>query len=509
MRPDHDVVIIGGGIGGLAAGSYCQMNGYRTHVLEMGNECGGVSVSWKRGDYVFDGATNWLPGSSPSSNIHPILADIIDFSELPIAPIDEFMQIEDGDEIFHVFSDADRLRAEMIRIAPEDAAASNEFCDTIKRLSALEVPFDTVPELLTPVSATKFLFGNIPVLALYTKWSGMSIRQYTSRFHSARLRACIQRIFPHHEFFSVLSVIMTLAWMHARAAGYPLGGSAHFRDVVQKRYRDLGGRITFGKKVTKIMVDNNSVQGVRCADGEEYRARKVISAADGRETIYHMLDGRYVNRKIDAIYRDYRVFPAIIQVSFGVAKPFPSAPPKVVLPLQNPIHAGTENVDSVLVRVCNFDPSFAPDGKTPFVVHLRTNDYGYWINLRAQDPQTYRREKQRIADRVLHRLEQRFGAMRDALEVTDVATPATYCRYTGTWKGSYQGWAPAPGVIGKNIPKTLPGLKNFYLTGQWISTPGGLPRVIALGKHITQIICKRDKKQFKTIPAKAVDAKTG
>jgi phytoene dehydrogenase-like protein len=503
MHADTDVIIIGGGIGGLAVGAYLQMNGYQTRILEMGRECGGVSVSWRRGDYVFDGATNWLPGSSPSSNIHPILADIIDFSKLPIDPLHEFMRIEDSEGVFHVYSDVDRLRAEMKRIAAEDETKIDEFCDAIKYLSRLEVPFDTVPELLTPVSAIGFLFANMPVIRFYSRWSGISIAQYTSAFRNDRLRRFIRRIFPHHEFFSVLSVVMTLAWMHAGAAGYPRGGSARFRDLVQQRYESLGGIIELRKKVTSIIVENNAARGVRCGDGSEYRARDVISAADGHETIFGMLNGRYVNGRIRKIYSRYRVFPSLLQVSLGVNTSFPDAPAKLVLELDAPLRAGAETLDCMMVRVCNFDPHFAPEGKTPFIVHFRTHDYAYWQNLRAENRAAYREEKQRIADHAITELERRFGPLRDALEEVDVATPATFQRYTGIWKGSYQGWAPSPGIIGKNVPKTLPGLRNFYITGQWIATPGGLPRVIALGKHVAQIMCKRDKKAFTALPAQA------
>ena len=48
----------------------------------------------------------------------------------------------------------------------------------------------------------------------------------------------------------------------------------------------------------KILVENGKAVGVRLEDGTEERADIVISAADGRATIFNMLDGKYVDEKI-------------------------------------------------------------------------------------------------------------------------------------------------------------------------------------------------------------------
>lgn len=37
-----DIIIIGAGIAGLAAGCYAQMNGYHTQIFELHNQPGGL-----------------------------------------------------------------------------------------------------------------------------------------------------------------------------------------------------------------------------------------------------------------------------------------------------------------------------------------------------------------------------------------------------------------------------------------------------------------------------------
>ena len=78
----------------------------------------------------------------------------------------------------------------------------------------------------------------------------------------------------------------------------------------------------------------------------------------------------------------------------------------------------------------------------------------------------------------------------------DVATPITWERYTGNWRGAYEGWMF--GAYEGNMKKTLPGLDNFFMAGQWVNPGGGMPTAVMSGNHTIQLICKKDKKEFAT-----------
>ncbi len=51
-----------------------------------------------------------------------------------------------------------------------------------------------------------------------------------------------------------------------------------------------------------------------------------------------------------------------------------------------------------------------------------------------------------------------------------------------------------------NLPRRLPGLKHFYMAGQWVGDMGvsGAPKA---GRDIAQLICREDKKRFVTTQA--------
>ena len=94
----------------------------------------------------------------------------------------------------------------------------------------------------------------------------------------------------------------------------------------------------------------------------------------------------------------------------------------------------------------------------------------------------------------ISRIWEELGAVQ--VEMRDVATPVTFHRYTGNWRGSFEGWLPSPDQFGLRMRKTLPGLDNFYMCGQWVEPGGGIPPAAMSGRNVIQLICKKDKKEF-------------
>ena len=65
-----DVVVIGGGIGGLCAGALCALYGKKVTVVESHSVAGGAAHSWKRNGYTFESGPSLYSGMSkwPTTN---------------------------------------------------------------------------------------------------------------------------------------------------------------------------------------------------------------------------------------------------------------------------------------------------------------------------------------------------------------------------------------------------------------------------------------------------------
>jgi phytoene dehydrogenase-like protein len=292
-------------------------------------------------------------------------------------------------------------------------------------------------------------------------------------------------------------MIFSRAWMDTGNAGYPIGGSQAMIRLIEEKIAELGGKITFGAKVERILVEHGAAVGVELKDGTSIMADWVISAADGHSTIFDMLGGKYVDDAIRKTYREKELFPSYLQVSLGVARDLSGQPTMVTRLLNSPLNIDpSTELDRISFRFFHFDPTFAPAGKTAVTSFLPTTNFAYWADLRRTDPAAYRDAKHRVAEAVIGVLERRIPGIRADIEVVDVATPASIIRYTGNWKGSMEGWLIVPGGGFKPLPNTLPGLRRFMMVGQWVMPGGGLPSGPMTARPALKAICKEDHVTF-------------
>jgi phytoene dehydrogenase-like protein len=345
------------------------------------------------------------------------------------------------------------------------------------------------------------MFKMLPYLSLVRKWGKTTVQDVAQRFKNPFLRQAFPYVFnlQNPPDFPMMAVLMTFAWMDQKTAGYPVGGSLELARAIERRYHNLGGQVHYKSPVVKILVQDDRAVGVRLADGSEHRSDIVISAADGHATIFDMLDGKYVNAEIKGYYEELPLYSPLVYIGLGVARSFEEVPPTVTgidFPLEEPISVGGRERKRLSVQIYNYDPTLAPAGKT-FVRVMFASDYEYWKALR-QDPERYKAEKAEIADQVVAALDRRFPGLAAQVEMRDVATPITWERYTGNWQGSFQGWLETTKTLRMRMKKTLPGLENFYMAGQWVDPGGSLPTAAMSGRNVTQMICRQDRKEFVT-----------
>jgi phytoene dehydrogenase-like protein len=489
----RSIIIIGAGMAGLSAGCYAQMNGYTTHIFEQHISPGGVCTSWKRKGYTFDCCVHNLPGSGEASKLHRIWRELGAVPTRPMVAYDELVQVEEGPHVFTVYTDIDRLEAHMKALSPADAKVIEELTNAARRFTGLEL-------LSLPVTGVAGLIGVLGFAPPLMKWARISLQQFANSFKDPFLRKAFPTVLYDFQNVPMIILLNFLAWMHKRDLGWPVGGSLEFSDAIAARYQELGGTFHYKSRVTTILVEDEKAVGVVLADGTEHQADIVISNADGRTTIFDMLGGKYTNERIRTFYSNpIERQDMTVHVSFGVNRDISGEPHALVLFLEKPVTIMDGDVDRLDVELTSHDPSMAPPGKGVIKVVLNSS-YEYWKRL-YPTYEEYEAEKQRVAATLANELEVRFPGFKEQIEVVDVATPMTFERYTGTWQG-FQASMPGQGfstffnvLRAKGWCRTLPGLKNFYMVGQWAGDHS-LPIAAVSGRNLIQRICKSDGKRF-------------
>jgi phytoene dehydrogenase-like protein len=500
---EKSVIIIGAGLAGLATGCYGQMNGFQTRIFEHHTTAGGVAAYWKRKGYLIDGGIHFVMQSPPDTVID-VLYKEMGLDQLQIVPLTCIGKVIDeatGRSI-EVTQDLDQAAADMKSFFPDDSKTIDWLIRGAQELQGkniLSMGFGMAKELMGRFGMLKMSWEMRGFLKYMMGKNNQSVAEFCEKtpIHDSWLRFILQNLFLPQV--PVWFIKMYLALLGDGMLGLLKNGCEEFVKLVEKRYWNLGGDITYRAKVEEILVEGNQAVGVRLADGSEHRADHVVSAADYHSTIHQLLQGRYTDRKITERFEKWPLLDPFLQVSFGVKRTFPDEPWAVVYRLQKPMQMGSSTIESFFIRICNYAPSLAPKGRTLIQPMIET-DWSHWVKLR-EAPEKYTAEKQRIADECLLRLEAHYPGISKQVEMTDVATPHTYWRYTLNHEGSYMGWSPTPKLLTQLIERTLPGLSNFYLAGQWVTPGGSVPASMITGRNAIEIICQREKQEFMTTRA--------
>jgi phytoene dehydrogenase-like protein len=488
------VIIIGGGVAGLSSGIYGQLNGFETEIFEMHNIPGGQCTAWDRKGFRFDYCLHWLVGTS-SGAFHNLWKEtnvINDQTRIIDHDIHSVLVSESGEE-FIVYSNIDRWEKYLTEMAPEDSRSIKRMCRDMKKAAFFE-PLDSIKGFHGLINNTRSLVRMLPFFTLLLRYSKKNCKAYFSElnFKNQQLAYFLNNLFGDRNF-SALAFIMMLGWFDKKNAGYIAGGSLPMAKRMAERYKSLGGRLSTGIKIEKIVVENNAAKGVVLSDGSVVKSDYVISAADGYSTIFKMLEGNYVSNEIKKAYESWELFTPLVQVSFGINADKKSLYSAKSIIAKDKRIGSTELANGYSLMNYSFDPTMAPDGKTVIVLRFESS----WDNWKDLKDNEYKTEKEKIKTDASKILEFHYPGISADIEVIDVATPITTVKYTGVWKGAYEGFMPTPNNITQKLKNTLPGLNNFYMAGQWLFPGGGLPPSVLSGKMAVKQICKKEKKVFK------------
>ncbi len=475
------------------------MNGYDSSIVEHHSKPGGLAAAWRRGEYLIDGGIHFLIAHKPPSPIYDVYREIgVDVPESTVDMMNYLRFVDDtGEREVNFTSDLQQLERDLIAISPEDEKEIRQFLREVDWMKGsplltdlgmsaappeLKGRFDSLKEMWQMRGFMKYFYG---------KYSRPAA-EFAKNFHSQYLRTIFENLFSPDG--PIWFVIMILATVGAGQLGLLKRGCPGFVLPIEQKYKDLGGKIRYNATVDKILVEDDRAVGVLLRDGSQQRADVVVSAADGRNTIFGLLGGRYVDDRIKKVYNTWKQYEPSVVVSLGVARTFEHAAPLNMFVLKDSFMLGQRTIKFLPLRVFNYSDAFAPSGKSVIQVMLET-DWGYWDRLH-RDKDSYDAEKQHVAEMIIQQLETVYPGMRSQIEMVDVATPITTWRYTLNHQGSPMGWLMTKETLMTRLPRRLPGLNDFYMAGQWILPGGGVPGCIYSGRNVIQLLCKEEKRAF-------------
>jgi len=479
------VIVVGGGIAGLSAGVYAKKCGFDVTILESHSVAGGNCTSWRRDGYLFEGGMHWLTGTKGGDPINKLWRHI--------GALDDSVKIYESEPFYQYGYNGTRIKLHrnvdmtMWHLAehfPKDYGALRLLAEAIRRVSKLYIPVRD----LRGVKVTKK--SQIPLAlaaqALATKsmlsaYANVSLEAYLEKFKHSGLRDILS--FFYNEESGFLPFLYTFGTLTRGDGGFPDGGSLPFVQRIVDTLESLGGKLLLNRPVDRVIVENGRAVGVTAA-GQLLNADAVIIASDTM-MIDQLFDIPPVSPGLDAMRRETK--PTMCtQIALGINADLKDYPERYIFKLPEPIKLAEQIHEYLNFYNYAGDPAYSPPGKTAMTIHLIGDSYDFWAE--AKNEGHYAQEKQKIANKVIAAIEGQVSEAKGNVEVVDVATPLTYERYCGNWKGSWM--TEMADIKVKAYPQVIDGLGALYLAGQRLMPPGGLPVALMTGRQAVQHLCK-------------------
>ncbi|MCH5291334.1 MAG: NAD(P)/FAD-dependent oxidoreductase [Treponema sp.] len=487
------LIIIGAGISGLVAGVYAQRSGFDVTILEQHRIPGGLSTSWSRKGYFFEGGMHWLTGSAPSFPLYAVWKETGALQKNnPIYNRDPVYTLFDGTVRLSLYRDLARFKQELLRVAPEDKKAIFRLCRDIKLFTKVHVIISDIAFLKTaqPVHpALSELLGMVPAGFRYMRLKAQTMQSYVEAFKNENIRALLLSLIGSR--YNALSLVYSISSFLSGDCGFPEGGSMRMAQNLADTFTALGGTIRYGTQVQRIQIENRTVCGVVTTAGS-IATDNVLVAFDTRTAI----EGQLLPALKERWVHDMRRFVVTEQNMFfclGVTADLSAYPETMMVPLKQPLAVGGEQFS--ILRINNYaaKKGYAPEGCSTVTCILMAPCYQFWKNLKTNG--TYQSEKQNAIAKFIQTLETVIPEIRGNVAVTDLATPCTYERYTSSYEGSWMSvWVPG-GAYWK-FPVKSKTVRGLYFASERTLMPGGLPMCAQAGRMAAQTICRDNHATF-------------
>ena len=504
-----DAIVVGGGHNGLVNAAYLARAGKKVLVLEKRPRVGGAAVT----EEVFPGF-KFSMFSYVMSLLRPEIIRDLDLPGhgLHILPLESTLTPMENGDYLAGWADHDDTRRELYRHSPKDAEAYDVYGRLMYHMAhAVKPILGLVPPDPTSLNP-KDLMG---LLRLGKHFRGLGAEQFHALFKLMTMSSAdfldewfetdvlkatksasgiigtflgprspgTAYVLLHHYMGEIDGVF--------RAWGFAKGGTGSVSEAIAGAARRLGAEIRTDASVAKVLVKNGRAAGVVLENGDELRAKIVVSGLDPRRTFLGLLEERDLPGELVADIKRFKFRGSSGKVNLALGE----LPNFTCMPGNGPHLRGAMSISPSLEYVerayddakwgefsrrpymdivipSMIDPGMAPPGKhvmSIFVQYAPYNVNGGWTD----------EKREAFGDAVIDAVARFAPNIRSAILHRQVITPLDIERITGLTEGNiFAGelalhqlffLRPAPGWAKFRTP-----VKGFYQCGSGTHPGGGI-----------------------------------
>lgn len=481
-------IVIGAGLGGMAAALRLRALGCDVTLVERGTELGGRAGTFERGGFRHD--------AGPTVITAPFLFDELfelfgrrreDYVTLvPLSPWYRFM-FPDG-STFDYGGTLEQTLAAINAVEPADVAGYRDLLAHARKL--YDKGFTELAD--QPFHDVRTMLRQVPVLTRLR--ADRSVWEFVCRHIShPKLREAlsIQPLLVGGSPFDTTSIYGLIHYLECSSGVFfAMGGTGAIVAALGRLMTEQGIAVRLGTTVSRITLEGRRATGVALAGGETLAADIVVSNADPMH-LYRAMLPEHALRLASRLKRRSRLSMGLYVLYFGTRRRYPNVAhhtiwlgPRYRELLDEIFHMKVLGKDFSLYvhRPTATDQSFAPAGCDSFYVLCPVPNLLGNIDWTVEGP--------RLRDRIVTALDRTLlpglaGAITAEFFRTPVDFQDDYLSYAGAGFSIAPYFTQSAWFRFHNKSESIDGL---YLVGAGTHPGAGLPGVLCSAKVVERLV---------------------
>ena len=482
-KKQFPIIVIGAGLGGLVSAAYLSKHGFDLTLMEQHSIPGGYATSFDREDFTFDVSLHATVAEHAMPQM--ILSDLGIWDKLTVAYTPELKRIITPDfDVTLPAKNPEGVKKVLSKAFPHEKQGIYNFYTEMEQV---------ISELWSGKRFKTSMMGKLEKLSL-EEWMSLHVNdpdvKYCMAIFSGYYGLCPSKI---------------NALFYAIATGeYLVHGGQYYKTRSQDLSNTLAGcieknngKILYNTEAAHIVFDHkNNITGVMDHTGKKYPAKAIIANCSVPALFNKMVPKKLVPTEYTRQVQKRNTSLSSFVIWLGLNKRLDHIKDYEIDLVQsknptNDLLSPKKDLADAGISVTIYDNLFkdysVPGKSTLSIMCLahfepwKKFEKDYFNNQKH----AYNKEKDRIAQRFIQRVEQRLiPGLSDHIEVMEIGTPLTNMFYTQNPGGAIYGFD-------RDMPhlKAKTPIKGLYLASAW-SHGGGYTPVMMAGRETATLVLK-------------------